>query len=262
MKIARKTLFDIEFSAVTQQQSVQLILHWLNGENTEAKRVVTPNVNLTMLQKKNPLFRSVLNSSDLCLVDGKPIYWASKWFNQNLPEVVTGSDLVPAIFAAHCKNTKAGDLRVYLLGAGEGVAQQAAINIMATYPRVNVCGTNSPPFGFEKDLDKCEAICQSIFNSQADLLIIGLGAPKQEFWAEQYLHKTGAKVAICAGATIDFMAGEKRRAPTWMRKVGLEFLFRMLSEPRRLAKRYFKDGLELPGLFWAEYKKQANKRDI
>ena len=217
---------------------------------------MTPNVNLTMLQKQNPLFRSVLNSSDLCLVDGKPIYWASKWFNKTLPEVVTGSDLVPAIFAAHADTANPGTLRVYLLGAAEGVASNAALNIIAQYPTVHVCGTNSPPFGFEKDQEQCEAICQSILISQADLLIIGLGAPKQEFWAEYHLHKTGVKVAICAGATIDFMAGEKMRAPIWMRQIGLEFLFRLCSEPRRLAKRYFMDSLRLPSLLWSEYRKR------
>ena len=256
MNIARKTLFDIEFSAVTQMQAVQIILHWLTSGTDRPRRVVTPNVNLTMLQKQNPLFRSVLNSSDLCLVDGKPIYWASKWFKKTLPEVVTGSDLVPAIFAAHADTANPGTLRVYLLGAAEGVASNAALNIIAQYPTVHVCGTNSPPFGFEKDQEQCEAICQSILISQADLLIIGLGAPKQEFWAEYHLHKTGVKVAICAGATIDFMAGEKMRAPIWMRQIGLEFLFRLCSEPRRLAKRYFMDSLRLPSLLWSEYRKR------
>mgnify|MGYP006150600263 CR=1 FL=1 len=158
MNIARKTLFDIEFSAVTQMQAVQIILHWLTSGTDRPRRVVTPNVNLTMLQKQNPLFRSVLNSSDLCLVDGKPIYWASKWFKKTLPEVVTGSDLVPAIFAAHADTANPGTLRVYLLGAAEGVASNAALNIIAQYPTVHVCGTNSPPFGFEKDQEQCEAI--------------------------------------------------------------------------------------------------------
>ena len=260
MTIVRKTLFDIEFSSVTQAQAVQTILDWAEQNNSSPKTVVTPNVNLTMLQKRNPAFREVLNSASLCLVDGKPIYWASRWFKINLPEVVTGSDLVPAIFSAY-KPTKPNDpkLMVYFLGAAEGVAQKAAMKIEREYPSVNVCGFYSPAFGFENDADECEKICQNIRATGARLLVIGLGAPKQELWAKQHLHKTGVQVAICAGATIDFLAGEKPRAPVWMRKTGLEWLFRMLSEPKRLAKRYLGDGLALPGLFWSEYRKMAQR---
>lgn len=255
MSVPRKTLFEIEFSAVTQQQAVQTILQWADEEFVSPKRVVTPNVNLTVLQKRNPEFRRVLNESSLCVVDGKPIYWASHLFNVGLPEVVTGSDLVPALFAAHEKAPGSEMLRVFLLGAAEGVAAKAAHNIMRKYPSIRVCGVYSPPFGFEHDAKECEKICKMIKSSNTDILIIGLGAPKQEFWADQHLDKTGVKVAICAGATIDFLAGQKSRAPVWMTRSGLEWLFRMLSEPKRLAKRYFADGLALPGLFWAEYRK-------
>jgi N-acetylglucosaminyldiphosphoundecaprenol N-acetyl-beta-D-mannosaminyltransferase len=255
----RKTLFDIEFSAVTQAQAVHTILDWVAEEAPSPKMVVTPNVNLTMLQKRNPAFRRILNSSSLCLVDGKPIYWASRWFNVDLPEVVTGSDLVPAIFSTHQATRSDQKLNVYLLGAGEGVARRAAEKIMADNPSVRVCGVYSPPFGFENNPDECKTICQNIRDSEASLLIIGLGAPKQELWANKHLEHTGVKVAICAGATIDFMAGEKARAPVWMRKVGLEWLFRMLSEPKRLVGRYVHDGLALPGLFWSEYRKTGRR---
>lgn len=261
--ITRKTLFDIEFSAVTQKQAVQAILKWSAQDTTEPKTVVTPNVNLTLLQKKNPTFRRVLNSAALCLVDGKPIFWASRLFKTGLPEVVTGSDLVPAIFASHHAAQEAKSapepLKVYLLGAAEGVAEKAALNIMAKQPSVTVCGVYSPPFGFERDADECAKICNQIKSSNSDILIIGLGAPKQELWASQHLHNTGVKVAICAGATIDFLAGEKPRAPMWMRKTGLEWLFRMLSEPKRLSGRYLKDGLALPGLIWMEYLKTSTQ---
>lgn len=253
----RKTLFDIEFSAVTQAQAVKTILDWVAKDAPSPKMVVTPNVHLTMLQRRNPVFRRILNSSSLCLVDGKPIYWASRWFKVDLPEVVTGSDLVPAIFSTHQATGCNQTLNVYLLGAGEGVARRAADKIMAQNASVRVCGVYSPPFGFENNPEECKRICQNIRASKASLLIIGLGAPKQELWASKHLKHTGVKVAICAGATIDFMAGEKARAPVWMRKTGLEWLFRMLSEPKRLLKRYAQDGLALPGLFWSEYRKPS-----
>ncbi|HEX4857072.1 MAG TPA: WecB/TagA/CpsF family glycosyltransferase, partial [Limnobacter sp.] len=242
MNIVRKTLFDIEFSAVTQQQAVQAILAWTGQDDGKPRRVVTPNVNLTLLQKRNPEFRRVLNESSLCVVDGKPIYWASRLFKVDLPEVVTGSDLVPAVFAAHELSPGSSELKVFLLGAGEGVAARAARRITARYSRVQVCGVYSPPFGFEHDADECRNICELIRNTGADLLVVGLGAPKQELWTARHQQETGVPVAICAGATIDFLAGEKSRAPAWMTRSGLEWLFRMLSEPRRLAKRYVKDG--------------------
>ncbi len=102
MNIVRKRLFDLEFSAVTQTEAVQTILIWARENNSsQPKIVVTPNLNITVLQRKNPAFRDILNSASLCLVDGRPIYWASRLFKKNLPEVVTGSDLVPAIFSAY-----------------------------------------------------------------------------------------------------------------------------------------------------------------
>lgn len=254
MTTVRKTLFNIEFTAITQMQAVHTILHWLATPTALPKRVVTPNVNLTLLQKHNLVFRDVLNSSDLCLVDGKPIYWASRWFKKKLPEVVTGSDLVPAIFASFQNSPRTEKLKIFLLGAAEGVAQTAAQKIMDTYSSIQVAGVYSPPLGFENNPAECDSICQRIQASHSDLLVIGLGSPKQELWADKHLHRTGVKVAICAGATIDFMAGEKVRAPVWMRKWGLEFLFRMISEPQRLTKRYLMDGLALPSLFWSEYR--------
>lgn len=256
MMTIRKTLFDIEFSAVTQQEATQTILQWAEDVQEAPRRVVTPNVNLTVLQSRNPEFRRVLNESDLCLVDGKPILWASRLFKVHLPEVVTGSDLVPAVFAAHQARANGKPLRVFLLGAAAGVAENAARKIVSQYPSVQVCGVYSPPFGFEKDAAECEKICERIHTAQASILVIGLGAPKQEFWAAEHLGKTGAKVAICAGATIDFLAGEKPRAPVWMRRYGLEWLFRTLTEPRRLATRYLRDGLALPGLLWSEYQRK------
>ncbi|MGH7134958.1 MAG: WecB/TagA/CpsF family glycosyltransferase, partial [Pirellulales bacterium] len=104
-----------------------------------------------------------------------------------------------------------------------------------------VVGTNSPPAGFEQDKAQNEAILKAIEDARPDVLIVGLGAPKQELWVHAHLQRLSAPVALCVGATIDFLAGEKRRAPRWMRQSGLEWLHRAASEPRRLAKRYVSD---------------------
>ena len=134
-----------------------------------------------------------------------------------------------------------------------GVADRAKANINDKWPLVNVVGTLSPDFGFDKSIVDSKEICEIINSSDAQLLVLGLGAPKQELWITQYAPEISVKVALCVGATIDFLAGEKARAPMWMRKVGLEWLHRMLSEPKRLAKRYLIDAIVFPKLVMGEW---------
>jgi N-acetylglucosaminyldiphosphoundecaprenol N-acetyl-beta-D-mannosaminyltransferase len=134
-----------------------------------------------------------------------------------------------------------------------GVADRAKEVIHATWPMVKVVGTLSPDFGFDKKPLVSKAICEQINDSGADLLVVGLGAPKQELWITQYASEISVKVALCVGATIDFIAGEKSRAPLWMQKIGLEWLHRMLSEPRRLVLRYTLDAIVFPWLVFNEW---------
>jgi N-acetylglucosaminyldiphosphoundecaprenol N-acetyl-beta-D-mannosaminyltransferase len=212
---------------------------------------------------------------------------------RGIPERVPGSDLVPALFeAVNSPNSNsrgtpgatgsasaAGDfqlvagntgkasgthpaskqivpLRVFLLGAAAGVADRAAKNISERWPAVHVVGTYSPPLGFEKDELENERILKCIAASQPDVLVVGLGAPKQELWVHAHRDRIAAPVALCVGATIDFLAGEKPRAPVWMRRVGLEWLQRLASEPRRLAGRYLRDAWVFPRLLWREFARQ------
>jgi len=154
-----------------------------------------------------------------------------------------------------------GGLRIYLLGAAPGVADRAAGNIRKDWPAVEIVGTYSPPIGFERDAAENEAILNRIAGAGPDVLIIGLGAPKQELWVHQHRGRIAAKVALCVGATIDFLAGERKRAPMWMREAGLEWLYRVALEPRRLAARYAKDALIFPRLVAREWwRRQAAAR--
>ena len=187
----------------------------------------------------------------MTVIDGNPVLWVARLFGEPVPCAVRGSDLTPAIF--ECFNSNHEQVKVFLLGAAAGVADRAAVNIMQQWPFVQVVGTMSPPYGFEKSAAESDAICSSVNASRADLLVIGLGAPKQELWVHQYQQQLSVKVALCVGATIDFMAGEKSRAPVWMRKVYLEWLHRALSEPKRLGKRYLKDAFIFPKLVLKEF---------
>ncbi|HMP05021.1 MAG TPA: WecB/TagA/CpsF family glycosyltransferase [Lacipirellulaceae bacterium] len=122
------------------------------------------------------------------------------------------------------------------------------------WPGVAVTGTMSPPLGFQDDPSENERILAAIAESRADLLLVGFGAPKQELWVHAHAGRIPAKVALCIGATIDFLAGEKRRAPRWMRGAGLKWLHRLAPEPRRLAKRYLRDAWIFPQLLWRDWR--------
>jgi N-acetylglucosaminyldiphosphoundecaprenol N-acetyl-beta-D-mannosaminyltransferase len=119
---------------------------------------------------------------------------------------------------------------------------------------VQVVGTFSPPPGFERKPAENEQILAAIAAAHPDVLLVGLGAPKQELWVHAHASRIDAKIALCIGATIDFLAGEKRRAPRWMRRVGLEWVHRLATEPRRLASRYLRDAWIFPQLIWRDWR--------
>jgi N-acetylglucosaminyldiphosphoundecaprenol N-acetyl-beta-D-mannosaminyltransferase len=210
---------------------------------------VTPNVDHAVLFQTNDRLRSAYASAALVLADGAPVVLASRILGRELPERVAGSDLVPALFA---RANAEFPLKVFLLGAAPGVADRAAAAIERRWPCITVVGTLSPPLGFERDADENERILATVAAAAPDVVLVGLGAPKQELWVHAYADRLQAKVALCIGATIDFLAGEKRRAPLWMRRVGLEWLHRLSTEPRRLAMRYLRDAWIFPQLVWRD----------
>jgi N-acetylglucosaminyldiphosphoundecaprenol N-acetyl-beta-D-mannosaminyltransferase len=247
-------LFDIKIDVLDMTGSVARIFGWLAADARECHYVVTPNVDHVVKLSENALFKAAYDQASLVVADGKPVVLASRLLGKPLPGTVPGSDLVPALFqyAQHA----GAPLRVYVLGAGPGVAERAAEQIRAQWPTVQVVGLYSPPMGFEKSEQECQKICAQINQTEADLLVIGLGAPKQELWVAKYQAQLEVKVALCVGATIDFLAGEKPRAPMWMRQCGVEWLHRMASEPKRLVSRYMNDALVFPRLFYKEWRKK------
>lgn len=247
----RITLFGVQIDVLDRQQSVARLAAWLAEPERQCRYVVTPNVDHIVKLESQPAFRAAYQQAAMVVADGWPVVSAARWLGKPLPETVPGSDLVPNLFA-YMAGAASAPLTVYLLGAGPGVAERAAARIEQTYAQIRVVGCYSPPFGFEKDAAECDAICQRVAASGADLLVLGLGAPKQELWVHQHAVRLPVKVALCVGATIDFLAGEKPRAPDWVRKARLEWCHRMLSEPRRLAKRYAHDALVFPWLFCKE----------
>ena len=247
----RVELFGAEIDPLTKQETVTLLASWLKLPQKSCKFVITPNVDHIVKFQKDLGLQDAYKLASLVVTDGKPVVWAAKLLGIGIPETVPGSDLVPAIFDhAQANNLP---ISIFLLGAMPGVADRAKTVIQTKWPVIKVVGTLSPDFGFEKKPDVSSQICEKINASGADLLVIGLGAPKQELWVSQHVAELSVKVALCVGATIDFIAGEKARAPIWVQNIGLEWLHRMLSEPKRLAKRYLIDAIVFPQLIVKEW---------
>jgi N-acetylglucosaminyldiphosphoundecaprenol N-acetyl-beta-D-mannosaminyltransferase len=247
----RIRLFGVHIDAVRMTDAVARLSGWLELPGKRCRYVVTPNVDHSIMLQENADLRAAYVDADLVLADGVPIVLASRFLKRPLPERVAGSDLVPAFFeAAHADRP----LRTYLLGGAPGVADRAAKRITARWPAVEIVGTDSPPMGFEHDDRENLAILQRIAEVKPDVLVVGLGAPKQELWVHKHRDSISARMALCVGATIDFLAGRKKRAPRWMRRAGLEWLHRLTSEPRRLFRRYARNAWYFPQLVWREWR--------
>jgi exopolysaccharide biosynthesis WecB/TagA/CpsF family protein len=174
--------------------------------------------------------------SNYNVCDSQILLYASRLLGTPLREKISGSDLLPAFYTHHRHNES---IKIFLLGAREGVATQAQQNINRKIGRNIVIASYSPSFGFENNLLECQQIIEMINNSGATVLVVGVGAPKQEKWICKYKEELkNIKIFMALGATIDFEAGNMKRAPKWISQTGFEWLFRLLCEPKRLWKRY------------------------
>jgi len=226
----KRHLFGIKIDAIRMNEAVASLRAWINEGSSECRYVVTPNVDHTVLLQENEDLVKSYEEAHLILADGHPIVWASRLLRQPLPERVAGSELVPALFDSY-NDGKGGKLKVFLLGAMPGVGAIAAANIKKQWDHVETVGVYSPPFGFEKDPEENNYILGRIALTRPDVVIVGLGAPKQEIWVNNHFEQMNARAALCVGATIDFLAG---------------------SQPKRLVKRYAKDAWIFPQLVWRQ----------
>ncbi len=252
MNGTRVRLFGYELDPVRLDEAARRVIA-MAREGGRCRYVVTPNVDHSLELQRNAAFRRAYAEAALVIADGLPVVLAARLFGDRVPERVAGSDLVPAVFGAASRDAPLG---VFLLGAGPGVAERAARRIEAEYAGVRVRGVYSPPLGFERDPAENERILARVAEARPDVLLVGLGAPKQELWVHTHRERIAAPVALCIGATIDFLAGEKPRAPSWMRRLGLEWVHRMASEPRRLVPRYASNAYGFPVLVYREWQRR------
>lgn len=243
-------LFGTRIDPLRMTEAVSRLREWAVTPQEICRYVVTPNVDHVVLLNEHAGFRAAYADADLVVADGAPLIRVSRWLGAPLPERVAGVDLTERMLGI---SDVGRPLRVYLLGGMPGVGQRAAQTIARRWPTVQVVGIDSPPFGFERSDEQNAAVLRGISAVEPDLLVLALGSPKQELWVHAHRTAIRARVALCVGATIDFLAGEKQRAPLWMRRAGLEWVHRLASEPSRLGRRYARDAWIFPRLVAREW---------
>ncbi|MCX4260376.1 MAG: WecB/TagA/CpsF family glycosyltransferase [Muribaculaceae bacterium] len=204
--------------------------------------LVTPNVDHLVKLQSDPEFLRIYRQAEWVVCDSKIIQIMSRMLRRPFPEAIPGSSFFTAFYRYHKDDP---DCRIFLLGAAEGVALKAMDNINRAMGRDIVVGAHSPSFGFEKNDEECRGITEIINRSGATVVLVGVGAPKQEKWIDRWKEQMpGVRLWMALGATIDFEAGTLQRAPMAFRKIGMEWFYRFVKEPRRLFRRYFIDDMK------------------
>lgn len=203
--------------------------------------IVAVNVDVIVKIEDDPYLKKIIDNAELVLVDGKPLQWIAKYQGNPIKEKISGSDLVPLLL----KQASDKGQSVFIIGGKDGIAQKAKSNIEKSNPKIKIVGTYAPPLGFEKDQKELDKINVMISDCHPDILIACFGCPKQEKWIYENYLKYEAKLSVCAGATVDFLAGNVKRAPKWISNIGFEWFYRFLQEPNRLFRRYFVDDVRI-----------------
>lgn len=198
--------------------------------------LATANLDFAAQASRDVELQRILLEAHLVLCDGTPLIWASRWLEAPLRERVAGSDLLP-VLAGHCAQR---GHRLFLLGATDDILAEAKRRLEAAHPGLVICGTFAPPIAPLLNFDH-EAILERLREARPDILLVAFGCPKQEKWIYLNLPRLPVPVSIGVGASLDFVAGKFRRAPQWMRTAGIEWIFRLIQEPRRLFNRYVFD---------------------
>jgi len=214
------------------------------------------NVDMVVKAARDPVFAQALSSGGIVTADGMPIVWLGRRLGGAFPERVAGSELVPRISAA----CAAAGRRVFLLGAAPGVAQAAADELRRRFPNLEVAGVLSPPMRFEMDPATLEETLATVRAASPDVLFVAMGAPRQERFVAAHAHALGARVILGIGGSLDMLSGRVRRAPRWVQRAGIEWLWRLAQEPRRLFRRYLVDDVAFVPIAWSEMRRARKAR--
>lgn len=216
-------ILGIPIDAYTYETLLDDIARWLDSGTFH--HVCTVNPEFIMIAQRNDAFFELLHRVDACLADGIGLIWASRILSSPLPARVTGTDAVDLI----AERAAAAGWRVFLLGAADGIADKAAHILQARYPGLAIAGT----YAGSPAPAEASFIVERINNSQADILLVAYGAPRQDLWIDEHRAALQVKLAMGIGGAFDFIAGIVPRAPHWMQRMGLEWLFRLYKQPWR-----------------------------
>jgi N-acetylglucosaminyldiphosphoundecaprenol N-acetyl-beta-D-mannosaminyltransferase len=243
---ATASVGGVLFNNVTMEETVSLVLRMVQKDDS-ARHIVTGNLDHLFLLQRDADFRQIYRDAVLALPDGAPIVWLSRLKDRGLRgakqvplrQRVAGSDL----FWELAKASQKTGLRLFFLGGAPGAADAAAAAVQARYPEAQICGTYCPPFEtFATNAEQAK-IANLVRGAAPDVLLVGLGAPKQEKWIAANKERLGVPISIGVGGTFEMAAGIVQRAPVWIQRLGMEWSYRLLQDPARLWRRYLRDDL-------------------
>jgi N-acetylglucosaminyldiphosphoundecaprenol N-acetyl-beta-D-mannosaminyltransferase len=225
---------SLRLDPLTMSEAINSIRQAAQSDQPGQRIVVTANAQFAQIARANKRFYDILDRADMVVADGMSVVAASRLLGRPLPERIAGVDLVEEL----CREAACTGMTVYFLGGKPGAAEKAAANLRAEFPKLKIAGIDCPPMGFETQHDCSALVLSRIVAAAPDILFVGLGAPKQKFWMQEHRSSLPVKVMIGVGGTFELLAGDKSRAPLWIQRIGLEWLYRLLQEPRRLWRRY------------------------
>ena len=237
----RLNILGVGIDCIDSEEALTQIENFIADGNPH--QVVTANAEIIYQANRNEKMRNVINQAQMVTADGSGVVWASKQLGRPLRQRVTGIDLVNSI----CEQSARKGWKLYILGSAPGVAATAAVNIRQKFPGCNIVGTHHGYFNAKEE----KQIVAELLQLQPDVLFVALGAPKQEYWIAEHMAQLQIPVSMGIGGSMDVLSGNVKRAPRWMQKMSLEWLYRLLIQPTR-----FKRVLALPK-FMLAVKKQA-----
>jgi N-acetylglucosaminyldiphosphoundecaprenol N-acetyl-beta-D-mannosaminyltransferase len=230
-------IMGLSIAAVTEEQAVAGVVDAALAGRSQW--TITANLDHLRRYCCEPVARRLLDSADTVVADGAPLVWASRIAGTRLPQRVAGSDMVWSISDAASRS----QVSIFLLGGNPGVAERAAEVLRTRFPDISICGTLCPPHGFDSDERQLELIERRIAGARPGIVLVALGFPKQDVLIERLRRNLPGTSLIGVGIGLSYVAGEMKRSPEWTRKIGLEWLHRLLSEPGRLVRRYLVRGM-------------------
>ncbi len=224
-------ILGVNVTAINMSMALEMIENWI--KQREPHYICVTTVHGIMESQRNENLRRIHNQAGLVTPDGMPLVWLSRFYGFKHVERVYGPDLMLAV----CERSVAMGWKHFFYGGANGVPEQLSNKLQKRFPGLKVVGTYSPPFR-PLTPEEDEEVIQMINNANPDIVWVGLSTPKQELWMAEHVGRLTAPVLIGVGAAFDFLSGRKPQAPRWIQRSGFEWLFRLLTEPRRLWKRY------------------------